>query len=799
MKISENWLRQWVNPNVDSETLGEQLTMAGLEIDGMQTLAPDFSGVLVGEVKKCEQHPDADRLRITQVDVGLGELLQIVCGAPNVRAGLKVAVAMIGAVLPTEDGKGFKIKKGKLRGVESHGMLCGASELGLVDEIDGLLELPEDAPIGVDIRQYLNLDTKIFEVSITPNRGDCLSVLGLARELSVINGLPLNRPSFDDVQTTDEVGAVAVTVQAVQACPRYLAQRINDIDRQVATPAFIADALVASGVRTHNFLVDVTNFVLLELGQPLHAFDADKIQGEIVVRFAQSGEQVELLNEQTVTLAGDELVIADDAGVLALAGIMGGMRSAVSDSTTNIVLESAYFDQIAIAGKARRFGLHTDASQRFERGVDFQMPNIALQRAVSLITSVSGGKAGVVTKVQSPEHLPTRNTITVSLAQIEKLLGISLPKDKICDILNRLEIQTHLDGDILQCQVPSHRFDMNIAEDVIEEIARIYGYANIPAKLPSFSVDMRYDDSVDLMHQLKLALVNGGYFEAVSFSFSDEKIERLFDDPSLGAVLLLANPISSDLAVMRRTLLSSLLPVVGYNINRQQHRVRLFETGLSFVGADVANLSQTPTLAMVATGTRYAEDRGDGSAMDFFDLKRDVESLLPANFSSSRISLQRADLNFLHPGQSAVLLVDGEQIGYFGQLHPTTAKALDLPCVWVVELKLEALLWLRREQKTIAAPSKFPQVRRDLAVLVDTDIAWQALASDIRQAAGKYLQDVWLFDVYTGDKLPKGKRSLAFAMIFQDVNATLEDEQIKSAMDKVIAALAEKHDAHLRD
>ena len=798
MKISEQWLRQWANPSVDSQTLGEQLTMAGLELDGMEMVAPPFSGVVVGEVIECTQHPDADRLRVTRVNIGTGELLQIVCGAPNVRVGLKVAVATVGAVLPSDDDKGFKIKKGKLRGVESQGMLCGASELGLEDKIDGLLELADDAPIGVNVRDYLNLDAKIFEIAITPNRGDCLSVLGLAREIAVINRLPLNRVQFD-VISPSTTASTGVQVANTTACPRYLAQRIDGIDRSVATPEWMESALVASGVRTHNFLVDVTNFVLLELGQPLHAFDADKIVGDIVVRDSVAGETVELLNEQTITLTGDELVIADDAGVLALAGIMGGARSAVSDETTSIVLESAHFDQLAIAGRARRFGLHTDASQRFERGVDFELPRTALDRATSLIIGVAGGAAGSITTVEAMDKLPARRSIRVPVAKVKQLLGVAISSDEIVDILNRLEIATSLEGDTLICQAPSHRFDMNIAEDVVEEVARIYGYDHIDVRLPSFAVDMRYDDTADLIHVAKLTLADAGYHEAVSFSFSDAKIESLFDDESLGAVLPLANPISSDLAVMRRTLLSSLLPVVSYNLNRQQARVRLFETGLSFVGADVASLVQTPSLAIVATGTVYPEQHHTNRAMDFFDLKRDVESLLPATLNKAHISYERADLDFLHPGQSAYLSVNGERLGWFGQLHPSIAKAMDLPSVWVAELNLDKLIVLNHTQSAIKAPSKFPSVRRDLAVLVDTDIAWQSLEADIRAAAGVYLQDVWLFDVYTGERLPTGTRSLAFAMVFQNHDATLEDEQIKKAVDKVVAVLDEKHGAKLRD
>ncbi|MCL1623873.1 phenylalanine--tRNA ligase subunit beta [Moraxella sp. Tifton1] len=798
MKISENWLRQWVNPANNSKELGEQLTMAGLELDDAQTVAPAFSGVVIGEVVRCEPHPDADRLRVTAVDVGEGEPLQIVCGAANVRTGLKVAVATVGAVLPPIDGKEFRIKKGKLRGVESHGMLCGASEIGLEDAIDGLIELPADAPIGVDVRDYLGLDAMIFDVSITPNRGDCFSVLGLARELGAINRLPLNCPAIHEVVPTLNI-APSVKVLNDEACPRYLAQFISNIDRSVVTPKWLSDHLVASGVRTHNFLVDVTNFVLLELGQPLHAFDAKKIVGDVVVRLANQGEQVELLNGQTITLTGDELVIADDVGVLALAGIMGGLRSAVTDETTSIILESAHFSQLAIAARARRFGLHTDASQRFERGVDFDLPLTALNRATALIHEIAGGQVGQITTIENTNKLPRREPIVLPKIKIQQILGMDLPSDEVVAMLNRLEIETAFDGHQFTCQPPTHRFDLHIAEDVIEEIARMYGYDNIVTHLPKLTFAMSHDDAQDIEQNLKLGLANSGYFEAVSFSFSDAATEALFDDEQLGAALSLANPISPQLAVMRRTLLSSLLPVVSRNIKRQQSRVRLFESGLCFVGQDINDLVQTPSLAMVATGLVDDESVYDKRLMDFFDFKRDIESLLPRQLNKFLVSYERADLTFLHPGQSAYLLVDGVRLGWFGQLHPSIAKAMDLPMVWVAQFAIEPLIQTYRTTSPITAPSKFPSVRRDLAFLVDQSVTWQALMESIRQSAGDYLIDLWLFDVYQGERLPEGRKSLAFAMLLQDSKATLEDETIKGVMDKVIKTLTNEHDAQLRD
>jgi phenylalanyl-tRNA synthetase beta chain len=798
MKISEQWLRQWVNPTNTSEQLAEQLTMAGLEIDDRYAVARAFSGVVVGEVISVEQHPDADKLRVTQVNIGDVEPLQIVCGAPNVTVGMKAPVATVGAVLPSDDKKGFKIKKSKLRGVASNGMLCGASEIDLVDDIDGLLELPEDAPIGTDIREYLGLDNQILDISITPNRGDCFSVRGIAREISVINDLPVQMPEIS-ANTAGTAATPAVTVDAKEACPRYLLQSISNIDRSIDTPKWMQDALVQSGLRSHNFLVDVTNYVLMELGQPLHAFDADTIEGDIVVRLAQPDETITLLNEQTVTLTGDELVIADDKGALALAGIMGGQRSSVTDSTTNIVVESAFFNQLAIAARARRFGLHTDASQRFERGVDFELPALALARACDLITSITGGEAGQIVTAENLEHLPARAPITLPIAKVSDVIGIDIEPSEMVRILTQLGFDVEQQSDSLICKPPSYRFDMSIREDLIEEIARIYGYDNIPSVLPHLQVSMDYDDTADLTHEMKLSLVDNGYMEAISFSFSDAKLEALLDDEALGEVLALANPISSDLAVMRRTLLSSLLPCVQYNLNRQQPRVRFFETGLSFVGQNIRDLVQTPSIALVAVGDIWSEQAYQNRALDFYDLKHDIEQLLPAQIDSARIRYERSTLSFLHPGQSAELYIDDVYVGWLGQLHPNTAKQLDMPTTWVAQLSLAPLLTIAREQHAITTPSKFPQVRRDIAILVDSDISLQTLETTVRAAAGNMLTDLWLFDVYQGDKVPEGQRSLAFALIWQDSTQTLSDEAVKTATDKVVQALTDQHSVQLRD
>ncbi|MDO4426733.1 MAG: phenylalanine--tRNA ligase subunit beta [Moraxella sp.] len=802
MKLSENWLRQWVNPSLNAEQIGEQLTMAGLELDGLEKVAREFQGVVVGEVLEVVQHPDADKLKVTKVNVGehASEPLQIVCGAPNVAVGVRVPVALVGAELPPVDDKPFKIKKGKLRGVESHGMLCGGSEIDVDDGVDGLLILPSDAPIGMDVRAYLGLDNHVLDISITPNRGDCFSVRGIARELAVLNKLPFALPFEKTFAPIAGTKKQAVRVEA-EACPRYFAQVVTGLSGTTASPAFIRDALLASGIKPRNLLVDVTNFVLMELGQPLHAFDADKLVGEISVRIANAGETLTLLNEQEITLAGDELVICDEAGVIALAGIMGGLRTAVTDETTAVVIESAFFDPLAIAGRARRFGLHTDASQRFERGVDFDLPSLALDRAVSLLHTFGAGVVHEKTLVENVAALPKRETVLLAVADIEKRLGLQIEASEAVEILNRLEISTEEKAGVLYATPPSHRYDIAISEDLTEEIARIYGYDNIKNQLPAFSARLFENKSVAGLDGVKSALVGQGYYEAISFSFSDAKVEALFDG-EWAAPLALANPISSELAVMRRTLLSSLLPCVLHNLNRQNSRVRLFETGLAFHGDSVASLEQVDTVALVATGSRDIENPWTNektAAMDFYDLKADVESILPKKLlATGEITYQRSRESFLHTGQSADIFYQEKKIGYFGQLHPKVAKALDLGVVWVAELNLAEVLALQ-SVSTITAPSKFPQVRRDFAFLVDSTVAWQDVLLTARKAAGEKLTQAWLFDVYAGDRLPLGKKSLAFALVWQDTEDTLTDETIKSLGDKVVTALSAAFDAKLRD
>ncbi|MFV5534585.1 phenylalanine--tRNA ligase subunit beta [Acinetobacter pittii] len=791
MKISENWLRTWVNPAIDSETLSDQLTMLGLEVDELAPVAKPFTGVVVGEVLTVEQHPDADRLRVTTVNIGSGEPLQIVCGAPNVRAGMKAPVATIGAVLPGD----FKIKKGKLRGVESQGMLCGASEIDLEDKIDGLLELPADAPVGVNIREYLKLDDNVIDISITPNRGDCFSIRGIAREIAVINQLQMNEPDIKSVDATiaDEKKVVIST----EGAPRYLGRVIKNVNVKAATPEWMEQALARSGIRTHSILVDVTNYVLMELGQPMHAFDLAKIEGTVHVRQAQPQEKLQLLNDQEVELQEDIMVIADDQKALAIAGIMGGLASSVTDDTTDIFLESAFFAPLAIAGRARRFGLHTDSSQRYERGVDFELPLIAMNRASQLIQELAGGEFGPITVAEKTEILPKREAIELKQAQVDQLLGYQVTADFIADALTRLgcEVTVKAEGE-WSVVPPSHRYDMAIYQDLIEEVARIDGYDNIQISLPSMDVQLaKYQDRFEIA-ELRQTIVTLGYQEAISFSFADAKLEKQLN-PQVNP-LMLANPISSDLAAMRSTLLSSLIPCVQYNLNRQQSRVRFFELGLRFDyqnAKSIEDLKQIPTLALVAVGSQQPESwHVKPQPMDFFDFKGEIEEILAAG--RVKVEYVRSERAWLHPGQSAEILVDGQSIGYLGRLHPSLENELDLTTTWVAELDQTAVL--QSYVSNFTELSRFPSIRRDIALLISDNINVRDIQQLIEKTGGELLDSTWLFDVYTGQGVEEGKRSLAFALLWQHPSRTLEDAEIKSGMDNIIQVLENTYQATLR-
>ncbi|AQZ95872.1 phenylalanine--tRNA ligase subunit beta [Halopseudomonas phragmitis] len=792
MKFSEQWLRSWVNPQVSRDELVARLSMTGLEVDSVTPAAGEFSGVVVGEILSAEQHPDADKLRVCRVSSG-NEEFQVVCGAPNARAGIKVPFAMVGAVL----GEDFKIKKAKLRGVESSGMLCSASELKLSEDHDGLFELPADAPVGQDLRVYLGLDDAIIEVDLTPNRGDCQSIAGLAREVAANYAAPLQRPQIDPVPAVhDETRPVELL--APQACPRYIGRVIRNVDLSRPTPLWMIERLRRSDIRSIDPAVDITNYVMLELGQPMHAFDLTEIKGGIRVRLAEEGEKLVLLDGQEVSLRPDTLVIADHERPLAMAGIMGGEHSGVAASTTDLFLESAFFDTIAIAGKARGYGLHTDSSHRFERGVDWQLQREAVERATALLLEIVGGEPGPVIEQVASEHLPKIAHITLRNERITQMLGMELPRADIEAYLSNLGLGIAADGEgQWQVEVPSHRFDISLEIDLIEELARLYGYNRLPVSAPTADLNLTAKpEARSELTVLRRLLVARGYQEAITYSFIEPGLSKLFDP--VHEPLALANPISADLAVMRTSLLPGLSKAVLHNQNRQQPRVRLFESGLRFLPQASGELLQQPMLAGIATGTRLPEAWANaGDKLDFYDLKGDVEAILGQGGALSSYRFEPAEHPALHPGQSARISRNGEVVGWLGALHPQLLSELDLQGpVFAFELELERIS--EGVLPAFSELSRFPEVRRDIAVLVDKQVMAEDLLEDIRRNAGENLKNLRLFDVYEGKGIDPNRKSLAIGLTLQHSSRTLTDEEVNAVMDKVLTSLEQGFNATLR-
>ncbi|QTO52705.1 phenylalanine--tRNA ligase subunit beta [Duffyella gerundensis] len=795
MKFSELWLREWVNPAMDSAALSDQITMAGLEVDGVDAVAGAFHGVVVGEVVECGQHPNADKLRVTKINTGGDRLLDIVCGAPNCRQGLKVAVATVGAVLPGD----FKIKAAKLRGEPSEGMLCSFSELGISDDHNGIIELPADAPVGQDIRQFLQLDDNTIEISVTPNRADCLSILGVARDVAVMNKLPLQEPAIQPVAAS--LGdTFPVRVDAVEACPRYLARVVKGIDVTAATPLWMKEKLRRCGIRSIDPVVDITNFVLLELGQPMHAFDLDRLEGGIVVRMAKEGETLTLLDGNEARLSADTLVIADHQKALAMGGIFGGEHSGVNSETRNVLFECAFFAPLSITGRARRHGLHTDASHRYERGVDPALQYKALERATQLLLDICGGEPGPVIDQTSEQHLPQPATITLRREKLDRLIGHVISDSDVTDILTRLGCQVSVGEGQWQAVAPGWRFDMAIEEDLVEEIARVYGYNNIPDVPVQAGLIMTKHREANLsLKRVKTMLVDKGYQEAITYSFVDPKIQALIHPGE--EHLLLPSPISVDMSAMRLSLWSGLLSAVVYNQNRQQSRVRLFESGLRFVPDTQADLGirQEVMLAGVLTGTRN-EEHWDlaRQAVDFYDLKGDLESVLELTGKMDAISF-RAEANpALHPGQSAAIYLHDERIGFIGVVHPELERKLDLNGRTLVF----ELLWNKLADRVLPEAreiSRFPANRRDIAVVVAESVPAADIIAECKKVGVNQIVGVNLFDVYRGKGVNEGEKSLAISLILQDTSRTLEDEEIAATVAKCVAALKERFQATLRD
>jgi len=791
VKISEQWLREWVSPPITTEELAHQMTMAGLEIEAVEPVAGGFTSVVVAEIVSAEPHPDADKLLVCQVNTG-STTVQIVCGAPNARTGLKAPLAMVGGVLPGN----IEIKKARLRGVESAGMLCGEQELGLSEANEGLMELPGDAQVGVDLRDYLQLDDQILEIGLTPNRADCLGVNGIAREVGLLNRLSVQKLEYSKVSVAlDDVRPV--TLEDADRCPGYVGRVIRGVDASRPTPLWMKEKLRRSGLRCIDAVVDITNYILLELGQPMHAFDGDKLQGGIVVRNARDGESLELLDGQTVKLNADTLVIADDSGPVAMAGIMGGQPTAVGKGTVNLFLEAAYFSPELLAGKARSYGLHTESSHRFERGVDFKGQVEAMERASQLLLDIVGGEAGPVIEVVSSSDMPVRPDVTLRAARIKKMLGFDLKNAEVERILSGLGLGVSATDDGWVCTVPSWRFDISIEADLLEELARIFGYNNLPVSNihADLVIPARAETALSL-RSLRRHLNARGFSEAITYSFVDPKLQKVFD-PDL-APIELDNPISVDMSVMRTSLLPGLVSAVLRNTTRQQPRVRMFESGLRFVPS-AEGLQQVPTLAMVVTGQRFTKSWTTVSEeVDFYDLKGDLESLLTMTRDPGAFEFCSAQRPALHPGQAAVVTRKGQRVGYIGCLHPTVSADIGLTApLYVCEIDLQAVLDGRLP--AFRELSKFPEIRRDIAVIVDKSVVSAKLMDDVREWAGTYLTDLRLFDVYTGKGIDPKRKSLALGLTFRDQSRTLGDEDVNLAVGQVIDLLEKNYNAELRN
>ena len=795
MKFSESWLRNFVDPEVKGGDFARLLTMAGLEVEEEEAVAPAFDGVVVAEVLEVTKHPGADRLNVCRVATGDGrEARQIVCGAPRVAAGLKLPCALPGARLPGD----FRIEAAKVRGVESSGMLCSAKELGISDDASGLLALPADAPVGEDIRRYLDLDDRLLTLKLTPNRADCLSLAGIAREVSALTGAPAAFPSITPVPVTTDARR-QIVLDAPEACPLYCGRVITEVNAKAPTPDWMKRRLERSGLRSISALVDITNYVMLELGQPLHAFDDEKLEGALHVRLAKPGEKILLLNEQSLELRDDVLLIADDRRPLALGGIMGGEDSGISLDTTRIFLESAFFVPKAVAGRARRHGFGSDASFRFERGVDFGATRQALERASHLILEICGGQAGPLCEAEAA--LPARPPARLRTRRIAKVLGIALDASRIAGILARLGLPFSRDGDDFIVTPPTWRFDIEIEEDLIEEIARINGYDEIPVLPPRARLAMlpQTEDARPLW-RVRQILADRGFQEVINYAFVEEAWETDFADgfATGAAPIRLANPIASPMSVMRSTLIGGLIANVITNIKRKQNHIRLFETGCCFfrdpAGLPVKGIRQPWKLAALAYGSALPEQWGaPARPVDFYDIKGEVELLL----SPRQARFEKAAHPALHPGRSARVLIDGREIGFLGELHPRWTQKYELPSAPALfELDLDALQ--KAHLPRYAEVSRLPAAFRDLAVVVEQKLELQAILDGLADHRPAIVQEIRLFDIYTGKGVGQGKKSLAFRIVMQDTQRTLQDIEVDAAVQQLVEYLRQSFAAQLR-
>lgn len=790
MKFSENWLREFVNPDVDSETLMHQLTMAGLEVDGNEPACSTFDGLVVAEVRSVSKHPDADKLHICEVDCGEKELLTIVCGAPNVREGLRTVLARVGATLADNP----RLKAVALKGVTSYGMLCSAAEIGLGEGNDGIIELSRSEDVGKSLTDIIDINDIIIDVSLTPNRGDCFSLKGIAREVAVFNNVDLADLEIEPVKVTSKTSR-NIKLSAKADCPHYVGRIIENVDASVKTPLWMSEKLRCSGVRSINVIVDITNYVMLELGQPMHAFDNDLLKGDINVRYPNGNEKVKLLDESEHELKSDTLLISDDSGPLAMAGIMGGFDSAVTTESKNIFLESAFFLPVSIIGKSRQYGLHTESSHRFERGVDPQLQEKAIERASQLILQLCGGEAAPVVEITSDEDMPKNDQVILRKSQIKRVLGIDLDDQFVTDTFSKLEMNVDYKKNQWFIIPPSHRFDIKLEVDLIEELARIYSYDAINVATPSNNLAMRKPDSFHAsVKQLREILINNDYQEVITYSFIDPEVDKVLSNKE--KKLVLANPIAPELSQMRSSLITGLLNSLKYNIKRQQERVRLFETGLIFEGCE--ELKQDYHIAGLCYGNSHEKQWGiNNSSIDFYDLKNDVMTLLTATVEMERTEFKRSELEILHPGQAVDVLIDNVKAGYFGQLHPKIAAKLDLKGnIYLFDFQVK---YLDKKNVVKFHPiSKFPSVKRDISIIIDEEIPLSEVITSIKSNATEALSNLELFDVYQSEGIEKKKKSLALGLTFQVTSSTLTDVEVESIIGNVIDGLYNKFGAKLR-
>ncbi|MCE2989935.1 MAG: phenylalanine--tRNA ligase subunit beta [Nitrosomonadaceae bacterium] len=798
MKVSVNWLKELVAVDLSADQIAHRLTMAGLEVEEQSPVAGAFNKIVVAEVRRVEPHPNADKLRVTEVDAGTGAPLQIVCGAPNVAVGMRVPCALVGAVLP-----GLEIKQAKLRSVESNGMLCSARELGLSDDHGGLLALPADAPIGQDVRQYLDLDDVILTLKMTPNRGDCLSMLGVARDLAAITGAALRMPVTPTVANTG-AATRGVSIEANPACGHYLGRVITNINAKAPTPEWMKRRLERAGFRSISALVDITNYLTLERGRPMHAFDNDKLKGSITVRWPKAGERMTLLNEQAVDLAADMLLIADEAGPVAMGGVMGGLESSVTDVTTSIFFEAAYFAPDAIQGKTRALNINSDAAFRFERGVDPASAREGIEYATALAVAICGTPATEVGPISEANGtLPTRAPIRVRAAQVNALIGMQIQTTEMVEILQRLNCTVSAKGDELMVTPPSYRFDLNIEADFAEEVARVHGYENVPAHPPRATVPITHvSDNVRTRSAFKRLCSDLGYQEVINYSFVPEQWEvELMGNAK---PIRLANPIASQMSVMRTSLLGGLIETLRNNLNRGEDRAKLFEVGRCFLGSEADLACQPELLGGLVFGPRHPEQWGQPKAerADYFSVKADVEELLGPHLGMARFESMSANPHpALHPGRSAEIRVDGKPVGWLGELHPRWQQQFDLPSAPIVfSLSLAAL----SDQAPIryAPISRMQPVRRDVALLLDEKVSNQAILDRVKSLKETqkltYLVDFGVFDLYRGANLDSGKKSLAFRIVMQDTERTLTDVEADQVVAKFVEVMSQEFGATLR-